>query len=150
MLLSLMYAILHWWKYLPVSVLLYLFLPSCTSCTNVEDLSFQHKRKLNSLPPHFPHLFPFFSRTEYSATLMSAFLLFKKKFKKEIKMETVESLLKDAPSGFLLTTLDGGNGLGLAARSLRLQRCSSGLQNGYFVHLSFENGKLEMQDLRWI
>lgn len=65
-------------------------------------------------------------------------------------MKTVKSLCKDAPAGFLLTTLEGGNGLGLAARSLWLQRCSSGFQDGYFVHLSFENGKLEMLDLIWM
>lgn len=58
--------------------------------------------------------------------------------------KTALSLCKDAPpAGFLLTALDVESSLGVAARSLWLRRCHCGLYNGYFVHLSFENGKLE-------
>lgn len=140
--LSLMCPFLHWWKHLSVPALLYLLLPSCTLRINVEDLSFQHKGKLNSLLPHFPHPFSFLSRTENSTSLMFSL--------KEVKRKAGKSLCKDTPAGFLLIALDGGNGFGLAARSLWLQRCFSGFQNGYFVHLSLENGKLEMLDLNWI
>lgn len=96
MLLSLMCPFLHWRKHLSVPVLLHLLLPSCTSCTNEEeDLSFQHKGKLNSLPPHYSHPFSFLSSIENSTSLMSACYLKKKKKspeKKKLKWKQLKSV----------------------------------------------------------